>query len=805
MPKDNVLADVAALARRPAKELLREIRRKISWGENPDELIREFGDAYSDREADLNAAMARGRELREVNETFYQLGVGQGASSEKVKQRIAEIEKTPDRELIACAKKALDRGDRARRRREQHRKRRHNGGHARQSPLGQGSPWRPPVPLPGVSTGSPGGAGVSGTQLSTLHRNDVRGLAPQSGWVLLVDESGTTFDEGAERLPVRTNDREMGRIAGVLVQESKGHLKDLPRGWHAVDQTLDELDRVVRCICEARVGVLGLTVRQLPETPGQRWVAAILALIDWVVRLMPLDYDAPQPARLTVLVEARDPYVPGHEWQVAAEDLARRLARAHPARARRIRLQIRLIEKTDSALNGYADAVAYTWSSPAQHARERLEWSGWRGCCLLEMDAVELLQAWDAMERGASLTTEQWRELVGSTDARVSDSLTSTILQRLGELAREDSRVWERFLGAVQEYLNGKGLDVGQLGRQIDWLELWRPEDKVLYPALRLVWLTYKLALANHLGAAEQAWMQEMESLGTQLFDEDARLVCRADLNLAVNATNRFEFDVASRALDRWRGEPVALLGLRFWGHVQSSLGQHAAFLGNFDQAAQLFEKAIAAFERLSDPSQRRRELAQTATYLAIAVMDDPTRPEDDAKAATKRALGDNIEAAASSLAGSTLAHTKYAHHLLLRYLVYRKHDAARKAYLAQRDEWQVPDEQGHPWPLIELYRGYLLHPGDPKKAIEHGKVAYDIATDSRQGPTVELIGACCRAIVSRWENSPWPESEAELGRLAQLLPAATDRIQQLRTFMAGQDNEGPLGLLAKVLPFNFH
>ena len=63
---------------------------------------------------------------------------------------------------------------------------------------------------------------------------------------------------------------------------------------------------------------------------------------------------------------------------------------------------------------------------------------------------------------------------------------------------------------------------------------------------------TWKTILANHMGETEVNWKHELQQLGDRLFDEAAPLVCHADLHLAVQYTNRFAFDAASKALQRW-------------------------------------------------------------------------------------------------------------------------------------------------------------------------------------------------------------------------------------------------------------
>jgi len=81
---------------------------------------------------------------------------------------------------------------------------------------------------------------------------------------------------------------------------------------------------------------------------------------------------------------------------------------------------------------------------------------------------------------------------------------------------------------------------------------------------------------------------------------------------------------------------------------------------------------------------------------------------------------------------------------------------------------------------------------------------ALDMSTGElgQQGPTVRLIGACCRAIGVAW-GDPWEEKIAVLSELRESLPYARECIDRLELFM--NEPKQALDLLREVLPFNFH
>lgn len=777
---------------RPLTVLLDEIEKYAAW--DPPEsgkpqldlVLAECRASYPDQETTIWKRLRRGEEARDLLKPFYDLGRIHGKDSQEVKAALAKLKRSRF-DLVWKANNQMERGARARHRHDETQKRRKHGKpiSAVKLPSGPLQPSQAPATTPGQQPLPP-------VSPPALHPKDIRGLQPSPAWTLLIDETGTTFDGAAEGL--KPADRALGRLVGLLLPESHG-LAPLPPGWHAVNQGIAEIDRVVQAILNTPAGVLGVTVQQLPLAPMERWTFGVLRLIDLVLRLLPLA----GPTTLTVQVEQRAEFSGGMEWSAIAYDAILRLSQAYPDRAARIQCRIQVIAKDGSPLNGYVDALAFIWGSPAPHSRECLKRTGLEGACFLPGDAAAIGRAWEWLDRGITLEGVDWATLLAQPEAGQPGSLAGTILERLGQASQADAALWRRYLDHTLGHLESKAIDLRVLGHQVEWLERWLPAGEKLPPVARLLWLTAKLARANHLGKIELDLISDLETLGNDLFDENPHLVCRAELNLAVTATNGFAFDLASRVLDRWRDLPKAVPGLRYWAQVQSSLGQHAAFRGDHAAAVPLFDQALAAFARLSNPEEGRREARQTQAYRAIALMDDPASADTEVRAAVEAVVGPLPETVAR-LAGSDTDADKYPHHLLLRWLVQRPDPSLRAIYLQQRADWQVGE--GHPWPLIQLYRGFLLRPDDPAEARKLALEGYALATAREQGPLVRLIGAGCRAIAAAW-GEPWPDPEILLAPIEKALPLAGERVAAVRRFLAKPSD--PLELLRTVLPFNFH
>ncbi len=409
-----------------------------------------------------------------------------------------------------------------------------------------------------------------------------------------------------------------------------------------------------------------------------------------------------------------------------------------------------------------------------------------------------MLNAWDAFTQGVNLPPSLWWDMLSSPDAGNPASLIFDLLDMVGSEARLKTDLWGGLLAETKSRMANTPVDLLKLSAAVDWLQNYEPENSKIPSLMRLAWLTVQLARTNHLGSVEKGWLVELDSLELDLFDEAAPLVCHADLHRAVAATNRYDFVAAESALEKWRDCPPSVPGLRYWAQVKSSLGQHSAFAGDFLSATHLFTQALAAFGRLSDPDVRKRDELQTACYLAIVLTDRNDVDTQEVIRAVEEVTGPLL-AAATRFATTNASEDRYAHHLLLRWLVFRGDADACRAYLDREDSWK--EGEGHPWELIQLYRGLLLHSRDENRALSLVLDGARQAFAEGQGPTVRLIGSCCRAVAVAWGN-PWAQAEDELNYLVESIPLAQSRIEVLRKALVNPVE--PVTLLMEVLPFNF-
>jgi len=143
---------------------------------------------------------------------------------------------------------------------------------------------------------------------------------------------------------------------------------------------------------------------------------------------------------------------------------------------------------------------------------------------------------------------------------------------------------------------------------------------------------------------------------------------------------------------------------------------------------------------------------------------------------------------------------SKYAHAILLRYLVTLPEDEpVRKTYLAHAADWKW-SEDGHPWELIAFYRAILLgrtH-ADYTRWLRRG---YDLAKTG--GPTLQLIACVIAAGLLAEGVLGADEYNAVVEQVLESLPALDEmRLATLRT--QASSVIPPMEYAKKVLPFNF-
>ena len=632
------------------------------------------------------------------------------------------------------------------------------------------------------------------------HPNSILNLKPSKKWVIVSDETGTNFGNDAF-----VKEDKAGRYAFVLIPEA-ARLPKLNPGWHAVDEKdLQSILKVAENLHQSDCGILGVPVRGLSPDNRQLWYACIETLLDITVRLLPIDGET----QVELNVEQRGVATAGQNelLQKTVDDVMHHLALVNPERAKEIHLTAKFIGKCDNPWNGYADVVAYSWGC-GKATQKAFAQFGWIGPCLIAEDdkvAEAFRRCLELVHRGGALPVADWNLLVTNREATAVGSLTGALLRACGEEARKDASLWRGYLDYILAHLDSKAIRMSLLVPQLKWLKEYEPDSEQLPPRLRLLWLTAQLAVSNHQGGVqfgEVEHHQEFADLMASLKDEDAPLACFAALHRAVELTDAFRFEEARDLLRPWEREPVAVPGLRYHAQVLSSLGQHEAFLGNNDKALDYFDKAFVAFNRLSEDKQR--EIDHTLAYAVIAAMDanSPRLPLLMAAylyggAYTVEGMLDRANQLAA--VGEDEPDSKYAHAILLRYLVtLSEDDPVRKAYVARRSDWKDGTD-GHPWEMIAFYRAMLC--ADKPSRIRYLKQAYALADQG--GPTLQIIATVILGALLAEGETDAATYAAKVGSvIAQLPSLGADRFAALRE-QATSLKPG-LSLATKVLPFNF-
>ena len=678
----------------------------------------------------------------------------------------------------------------------------------------------------------------------------LRKLAPSRRWFVAMDETNHDFNAGAVRGEPGTS---RGKYVAVLVPEES----DLPRlggGEHAMDGSDVRTAELLSALYAARprCGILGVTLDGMAAVSDYAhvnyWYNLIERTIDLVLRLVPLAESG--TTRLTFLVEARVGGKGASGGKASADMVERalhdclyRLAKSDPERERRIRAEIFVESKKTTknkdflAYNGYADALAAAWNEKARKREigRSLRAHGLPGKCLLSGLGQDLPEMLDGVHQGVPLRTDAWSKAIAAARVDGPDSVVGTLLLELGALVRGRAALWREYLDETCRHIDSHAIDLRVLGSQISWLAHFMPKDAALPPRVELLWLTARLANANHLGATESQMdkakidMKRFRRLVSDLYEEDAPLACWATLHLAVQATDAFDFARARRLVrdflsigvakqerrgffariaDRFAGTPPdgripaanpSVMGLRYYGELLSSLGQHAAFEGDNAAAIGLFRQAIDAFSRLSDETLRERETDQTRAYLATAAMDSDAVSKAELFRIMRDYLGADPAEAARTLAASTDPALKYHHHVLLRYIVSgRAPQEVSDAYLSRRKKWAHGDD-GHPWELVEFYRALLMDRPEEKADL----LVRGLADIDRGGPTLWVIGCVVLNALADFDPSARDTLRRYLGEIRRELPAlGARRLAALER--AAKASVPPMDLARAVLPFNF-
>ncbi len=637
------------------------------------------------------------------------------------------------------------------------------------------------------------------------HPNSLRHLDCSPQWTVLIDETGERFDEQAGELAY--SDRRLGRLVALAVPA--GIALPTRAGFHAAESTAAEVDEVVGTLLAQPVGVFGFTVHD-PVARATSWIHHVITLGRWTLTQLPLAAGA--SAQVDVLIEQRAEFGAQLDLSALRDMLESEMRSLSPQRYERLNLNIRFMDKSE-ALNGYVDAIAFTWGSPTSVSRDRLKKTAWLGHCLLRPSDDALERLYLALHGEGELSAPQWYELCAAA-GETADGALDDALARLGENLAQGPNYWNRCLSEVRRRMQAKEFSLRDLGLALSWLERWAAPGNSLPAAQQLMLETTRLASDNHRGKVDADRVERCLALADALHDESPAEACEAILRIAVATTNVFDFEMMRATVQSWLTKPVAIPGLLNHGKLQSTLGQIEAFTGNGAGAIACFDRAIAAFQRLSDRAQAKREIAQTNIYRLIAMLDLPVQPAQTLLAELSAHFHAAIRKSAPVDISRSLAHSgqswRFSHHLWLRALV--AHPAtladARTAYIEQHGAWQ--DGDGHPWPLIDAYRAWLLRDfGENREAAMRLSTAIEQCASDDNGPALRWMGAVLQTLAVALQIRLPEKTVTDSPQLLQaLLPAAphgalaefVDRAHDGRC--ADEDIHAAL---RACLPFNFH
>lgn len=645
--------------------------------------------------------------------------------------------------------------------------------------------------------------GIETLQLATgqAHPNSIRHLAPAAVWDVLIDETGAEFDRQGEYIVGSTQ----GKVVALVVNANKPGLPPLKPGYHAKDESERSVDLTVASVIKAPVGVVGITVNDELAGSHTNWFHSIYRLMNLVLRLLPLKSGVDNH-KVVFRIENRGPMDAGTNLSHLALVLQTEMRALSPI-FEKLTVVLEIIGKEGHPLNGYVDAVAFTWGSNSQASSHRLRCSALAEHCLLSADADAIERLYAALDSQSLLKPEFWYRLVSVSDQE--QGFLQEQLAILGSKVQQNVPVWKRYLEEVRQRLTSKVFRLPEVAGALTWLSSWQPEGCVMPPRLQLQWQSARLACANHLGDLALEAIYECDKLGEQLLSECGPEVCEADLRVAVAATNGYRFDLAQQALQRWTDDRVPVCGLRNWGKVLSSRGQHAAFTGQPVQAIDLFERAIRTFEQLSDDQEAAREIQQTRAYLVTAMMDCEETAFDALAGQWALYAGQPLgKAYVTDLAQSGEAR-RYEHHLLLRLFCLRPQSSREwiDVYLAQRDDWD--EGENHPWPMIGFYRGMLLHACSDNEVIRQDARnwvadAVTLCGGTHQGPVLHWMGRVLSQLANAAGIEISLDTNSDVSLRSQLDAAPWTALDAIEPAAAGS-LRSVMNHLSACLPFNFH
>ena len=641
------------------------------------------------------------------------------------------------------------------------------------------------------------------------HRNSLRQQRPSTSWSIYIDETGSNFDEAAQKSP--SADKAVGRIVALAMPAGTDLLPT--EGFHAADVTSSEVDAMLQSVLDAAVGILGFSVQD--HTSRHRyWVGHVVHLIRWTLLQLPVPAGN-DGCKVQIYIEKRGSFNERTSLDIVRQTLESELSARDPQRYAHLELDLKFMDKSNP-MNGYVDAVAFTWGSPSSASKDRLEKSLLLGHCLVDANETCLHHLYLSLNQHGPLAPGDWYALCTAATSDPEGGFLSRALDRLGYDLQQHLGQWEGYLAEVQLRLHSKQYSLPELGNAIAWLQQHADKTQTLPGVLQLQLSSSNLALANHQGRISRELSLLCLKWVKQLRDEVPQMACEALLRLSSTLTNDFEFDALDQEIEDWLEQPVAVAGLLNYGKLQSTKGQ---LLGHARQALPYFQKALSSFARLSDPAQAMRESQQTRSYRLIAMMDAVLMHEAGSSNASTQEIitemmqhfGDRQPEFISSQIAHSVQADRFDHHLWLRAMVCFPNALAeaREAYLKQSVHWQAG--QDHPWPLICTYRAWLLcDAGKRVSAQQQLDNAINACMSIDHGPTLvwmaEVLRTLARALALDLGNEHPSLAQREF--LQKRLPLAPHAaLTAFAVAVSGQtiSHADILAHMAACLPYNFH
>ena len=637
------------------------------------------------------------------------------------------------------------------------------------------------------------GCMVQTPQFTRHHPNSLRHLPVHSNWEIVIDETGTEFEQ-AEDLSI--DDYSLGRYVALAIPQGRAKLDKLPETFHAAEEKPELLDKIINNILSQPVGVLGITAKDPLSFNRPRWFSGVYRLLQLALRLLPLPNEGSK--QVHVFIEQRSGFDADTDLQVLKQLLLSELQSIDEARFSQLLLSLEIAPKGKHPYLAHVDALAHCWGGSS--AKQRLTKAQFKGHCFLTPESGDLERIYAALDGKTALSPHDWFQAVCAMPGEPEHSLLREAMQQLGERCQTQPEIWQNYLQTVRQRLNEKDYRPQALDEILGWLQTYAPAENKLPPLLQLRFQAARLAADNHQGRMRLETVQNLLDLGDKLQHEAAPEVAQVYNRLAVAATNIYEFDYAQQILQHALKLPEIAVGRQQYGRLQSGMGQIHAFLGEHRAAASLFDQAIETFEKLSDPAAAQKDIRQTRLYQLHNALDAGETWENIQPLATS-VFSSDLDKVANKFSNSL--NDRFTHHALLRLFAAHPQQTAfaQKIYLGNEAHWQ--SEVGHPWQLIHLWRGWLAHfAGNGFIAAEAFNLALNEEAD---GPTLQWIALTTAVLAERLglgKSSPYPIA-AEAARLETEFPQAPHAALQALQKSEAQP-EKLLAALKACLPFNF-